>query len=137
MFATIPKQIFWSSVWVNQPMHVRLAWISLLIFADQKGIVYGTVDALALTFGLSPEQMQDALNRFMQPDPNSSTPDADGRRIIQLGPNTYKIVNYENYRRLASKDHKRAYMAEYMRQKRQAQKNITNIQKTQSQGGAQ
>jgi hypothetical protein len=69
------------------------------------------------------EIVQRALEVLAQPDPDSRTPDEDGRRITLLDPARnwgWRIVNYEKYRAIRDEDGRREYQARWIREKRTA-----------------
>jgi hypothetical protein len=82
----------------------RWAWVSLLLQADQAGMVYGTVTALARAANMPPEQMAAAMDVFQAPDLNSTSDEDDGRRVLNVAPNTWLLVNYEKYRNMRDPD---------------------------------
>jgi len=59
----------------------------------------------------------------MQPDPTSTSQAEEGRRIIRVDQNVYKIVNYEKYRDLRYKEERRAYQREWDREHRGSRRN--------------
>ena len=89
---------------MEEDVHVRWAWITLLTQSSRNGHVYGTVASLARIANLSIDQMQDALTKLSQEDRHSSSPDEDGRRIIALDGNSWFIVNYGRYRNMQDPD---------------------------------
>lgn len=103
-FAKVHSDLLVSSVW-EEELHVRVAWITLLVLADRDGLVFGSTKGLATQARLSHEQMLDALRVLSSPDEDSGSPEHDGRRIIPVeegGRRALQIVNYSKYRRLAS-----------------------------------
>ena len=88
-------------------IHVRWMWVVLLSQANRHGQVHGTVDALARLANLSPKQTREALDVLAAPDPNSTSPDHDGRRIESLGGNMWQIINYHKYRMMVDPDERR------------------------------
>jgi hypothetical protein len=130
VYAKIFESILRSSVWVNHPPHVRVAWIGLLLLARpgrlpdgrRVGIVQGTPLGLARALSLEPEQFEEALQVLMAPDPDSTSMEFDGRRVIQLKPNRWAIVNFCRYQRMRDEDHRRMQSRELMRELREARK---------------
>lgn len=97
MYAKIFDTVFDSSLFEEPPM-VRLVFFCMLVACRNiDGIVFGTVKALARRFNLKEEDFIVSLNRLKQPDPNSTSKEYDGARIIEVAPNTWKIVNYQRY----------------------------------------
>ena len=101
-FVKLFGSILDSSIW-NEPPHVKLVWITMLAMADKYGEVDASVPGLAKRAGVSREDCEDALHRFLSPDPDSRNTDHEGRRIevIQGG---WALLNHEYYRNLMSKE---------------------------------
>lgn len=81
-------------------------WRLFQLFLSEKdgvGEVHGTWDHFAFHCGWETEEdrgkakFEAAVGRLMDPDPESTSQDEDGRRVIQLGPNHYKLVNFAQY----------------------------------------
>lgn len=75
-------------------------WPIILSLADRRGEVDVTPQYISMLSGLSEKEVCACLERFCQPDPNSRTQDAKGRRLIPLDPDRqwgWKIVNYQKY----------------------------------------
>jgi len=83
---------------MDEKVHVRWAWASLLCMADWDGYVQGTPGALARMANLPDEQMSEALNVFLAPDENSTSGAEGGRRLLDMGGNKWLIVNFVKYR---------------------------------------
>lgn len=73
---------------------------------------------LATVFGEPEEVVAKAIAKLCEPDPNSTTPDEGGRRLIKEGQFEYFVVNYKKYRGLLSKERRRQYMASLMQERR-------------------
>ena len=106
MYVKLFETLLNSSI-MESDLHVRWVWIVLLLMADREGMVVATDIAISRRANLSLEETQEALHFLQQPDPNSTTPDLDGQRIITEGPNTWWLVNYLKYRELKDKDQQR------------------------------
>lgn len=119
MYVKIFKQILGSSL-MELDVTTRWVWITILASADDRGYVYGTTTALARIANVSQEQMERALIELSEPDPLSTSPDEDGRRITQVSPNVWKVVNFERYKDLERKEDQRAAWRE-RQQRRRAQ----------------
>ena len=108
-------------------VHVRWLWIVLLTKADQYGNVFGTVQALARIANLSVEDTQDALNRLGAPDPSSTSPDEEGRRLIPAGQNLWHVVNYLKYRQMRDPEREKETARERMRKLRKRRRDVTLV----------
>jgi hypothetical protein len=90
------SSIVTSSIWVEDDATLRV-WIALLAMADADGIVEGGVPGFASVARVTTDQMRAAVAKLSSPDPDSRTPDHEGRRIeaIEGG---WRILNYRAYR---------------------------------------
>ena len=112
LFSTITE----STVWF-EPDPVRILWITLLAMADRSGKVYGSVPGLAHRARISTEDCLTGINKFMEPDEHSRTPDNDGRRLEKIE-GGWRILNYGYYRQKRSKAERAQYQAEWIKSKR-------------------
>ncbi len=104
-FAKVFRQIFDSSI--AEDPYVRHMFMDLLILADPDGVVDMTAGAIASRTRLPKEDVVRWLEALEAPDPESRTPDEDGRRIVRLDPNRcwgWRIVNYRRYRENATRE---------------------------------
>lgn len=95
-----------SSLWA-QPSDVRVFWFSLLMMADPEGCVCGTLTGLALAANVPVETARRAMALFEGPDPESRTPDHDGRRVERV-PRGWRILNLETARQRARDEAEKA-----------------------------
>jgi hypothetical protein len=101
MYVKVFGSILRSSVWDTDPA-TRIAWLTMLVEADETGFVRGTTTALARLANLTEKQVQAALKIFTSPDPESATPDQDGRRIEPTDGGWF-LINYKKYREIRTK----------------------------------
>jgi len=99
-------------------LHVRWFFAIMLAKADSKGLCYGTPAALARIANVPQDKAEDALRHLQTPDPTSTSPDQEGRRVIPLGGNLWQIVNYQRYRDTRSDDERREYKRRWQKEKR-------------------
>lgn len=81
-------------------------WLIFLSLADKHGHVDMTPQFISAITGMPLEDLQRCIDRFVQPDPASRTPDEDGRRLVALDPSRpwgWRIVNHAKYREKARK----------------------------------
>lgn len=97
-FVKLYGSIITSSVWV-EPHHVFRVWITLLVLADKNGYVAGTVPGIASIARVTEAECEEALDRFLEPDKYSRTPEHEGRRI-ECAEGGWTIVNHGKYREL-------------------------------------
>jgi hypothetical protein len=113
LFTRVFSSILDSSLNVQSvPVSVRWLWITMLLIADddQTGVVDMPVERLAARAGLTVEQTREALDVLGAPDPDSSSDDEDGRRIVPLEPGRsrgWRLVNWEKYKAISTAEHQR------------------------------
>lgn len=105
-YTKLDAGILKSSVWVGTPSSHKLAWIALLAMKDVLGRVTCSVQGLAREAEITREEAQAALDSFMAPDPDSRTPDLEGRRIEKRD-GIYYILNHDKYRDQQDEDYQR------------------------------
>ena len=113
-YSKLFSSIVTSSVWCEDNATLRV-WIAMLAMCDASGFVAGAIPGFASLARVTREEMAHAIDRLASPDPDSRTPDFEGRRIeiVQGG---WQILNYAAYReRGQAKDGSRA---EYERNRR-------------------
>lgn len=102
LFSTITE----STLWVEQPHHVRIVWITMLAMSDRDGYVAASVPGLAARARVTVAEAEEALQVFLSPDRYSRTPDYEGRRIREsMG--GWELLNHAKYRRAQSEDSER------------------------------
>ena len=94
-FTKLHAVILDSSVW-QEPLHVRIVWITMLAMADANGIVSASVGGLAHRARVTREECLDALKRFLGPDQDSRD-GTTGERIEEVT-GGWLILNHSNYR---------------------------------------
>jgi len=93
----------------------------MLAMADKNGEVVATIPGLARVACVTIQEVENALEKFQSPDKYSRTPDDEGRRIEQ-NEDGWVLINYEKYRKMASKEDQKAKSAERVRKYRERQK---------------
>jgi hypothetical protein len=85
------------------PVHVRWCFVAMLAAAKADGRVRTpSVRTLAHLVNLTPEETESALAILEAPDPDSTTPDHEGRRVIREQ-GCWFVVNHKLYREHRSK----------------------------------
>lgn len=102
-FTKLVPEIVMSSIW-NESPEVRCVWITMLATKDEFGYVRGNIASLARTANVPVDTVIHALDVFQNPDPDSNTPDNDGRRI-QAVPGGWFVLNHALYRASGYKEH--------------------------------
>lgn len=96
------SDIITSSVW-NEDNKTRIVWITMLATANARGFVSGVPTSMAILARVEKEDFDKAIGILTSPDPESRTPDHDGRRIEKVE-GGWLILNYENHRNRISDD---------------------------------
>ncbi len=119
-YVKLSTSILDSSVWEQDPA-VRITWITLLAMADQDGMVRSTAGGIARNAIIDLDTVKRALATFESPDPDSRTPDHDGRRLAKV-PGGWLVLNYERYRDENNADERKERQRERQARYRQRQK---------------
>ena len=94
------NSIITSTIWTEDDK-TRIVWITMLAIADQNGEVQGSIPGLARLAGVSVQDAENAIEKFLSPDIYSRTPDNEGRRICKID-GGWELLNHAKYRRMAS-----------------------------------
>lgn len=107
-----------SSVWMEDDRTLRV-WFGFLALADQHGVVLGTPKRMAEILRVPYEDFEAAMEKFTSPDPESSSPENEGRRVAKID-GGWLVLNYVKYRaRAESGEGSRApYYREYRARKK-------------------
>jgi len=102
-FTKLDADIVKSTIWFEESDVLRI-WIYLLASADNQGLIFTTVPAMAAHNLMSVDRVREILEKFSNPDPDSRSQEHEGRRIeITRDPEyVIRLLNYELYR---SRDH--------------------------------
>ena len=129
-FAKLDNGITKSSIW-SEPYHVRVVWISFLAEKDETGFVAGSRSGMIRVCNVSPEEFDEAIRILSSPDPDSRTPDFEGRRI-DIVEGGWIVLNHEKYRLPESvkKEKHRQYMRDWRNKKEDVNsREFTNVHK--------
>lgn len=119
MYGKVFAQIFDGTL--HGHLEATAVFMAMIAIADQDGVVNLTFTALTSRTGWPAEFVRKGIEHLEQADPESRTPDEDGRRIVRLRDNTswgWRITNYAKYREIRDENSRRKYMREYMRNRR-------------------
>lgn len=110
-----------SSVW-DTPPPVTKVWVTMMAMADRDGKVHASIPGLAIRARVSRRIAEKALSLFLSPDPDSRTPDAQGRRIEAID-GGWRLLNHSKYREMDSVADRREKTAERVRRHREKKRN--------------
>lgn len=108
MYAKVFSQIFDSSI--ADDYELRHFFMDLLVLADSDGVVDMTPTAIAGRTRMPIEKVTEFLKRLEGPDPESRTPDDEGRRIVRLDDHRtwgWLILNYDTFRKIATEEQRK------------------------------
>ena len=135
MYGKIFKQIYKGTLAMVGPWQALVTFQQMIILADQDGVVDMTPDALSRETTIPLDIITKGLEALSQPDPESRTPDEEGRRIVLLSDSRswgWRIVNYDHYRKLQTDEERRAYHRRYYREKRSKSATKGNLNNSQT-----
>ncbi len=116
LFSTIVT----STVW-QEDSDTKVVWVTMLALADSEGRVDATVPGLANIARVSVANTRRAIQKFLNPDPDSRTKDFDGRRIEEI-PGGWRLLNHAKYRQKMNADERREYLRQKQAERRAKQK---------------
>lgn len=103
LFSSITR----SSVWLEDDQTLRV-WVTMLALADRHGFVGASVGGLAATARVPVEKTREALAKFLAPDPDSRSPEHEGRRI-EVADRGWTLLNYERFRDMRDEEARKEY----------------------------
>ena len=139
MYGKLFSQMYDGTLATKGPWEALVTFQQLIILADKRGIVDMTVEAIARRTTIPLQFIQKGIAALLEPDPESRSPDEEGRRITRLSDSRewgWQIVNYDHYRKIRSAEERREYLKKYQRDRR-AKVKAVNQNVNMSTGGAQ
>lgn len=130
MYAKIFRQIYDSTL--ANDWQTLITFQQFLILADYHGTVDITPEAISRITNIPLEIIKIGIEKLEAPDIQSRSEKEEGRRIIRLSESRdwgWDIVNFEHYKNLRDEEHRREYMREYMKNKRNKDVNSKSLQK--------
>lgn len=116
MYVKVFGSILDSSVW-HESLTTKVLWLTMLVMADEDGVVGASVGGLAKRAGITREECEQGLAVFLAPDPDSRSRAFDGRRIEKVD-GGWLVLNHGAYREIRTKRQRR----EAARQQRHREK---------------
>lgn len=102
MYNKLFTKILDSSIWL-EPTHTRLVWLTLIAAMDEDGFAqFASVANLAHRARLTESETQEAIECLSSPDPNSSDPEWEGRRIERV-PGGWMVLNSAKYKEIVTR----------------------------------
>jgi hypothetical protein len=130
MYSKLFTKILDSSIWL-EPSSTRIVWLTMLAVMDQDGMCqFASVVNLARRAIVTTEEATAALKVLESPDPHSSDPDNDGRRVERV-PGGWIVLNAPKYRAIVSANESRRLAKERAQRYRdKKKKNVTKRDET-------
>jgi len=118
MYNKLFTKILDSSIWL-QPTGTRIVWLTFIAVMDESGFVqFASVANVAHRAIVSVEEAQEAIRCLESPDPESSDPEHDGRRVERV-PGGWIVLNAEKHRDLVTRAVAREQTASRVRKHRE------------------
>ena len=118
-YAKIHDQILDSTL--AEDYQTRHLFMDLCVIANQHGIVDKTAAAIARRLNMPLDLVIEGIQKLSLPDPESRSPDEDGRRLVPVDPERswgWRVVNYPLYRDKMSDEERRIVQRDMKRQQR-------------------
>ncbi len=128
MYGKIFEEIFDSTI-VAHGSNVVYVFMSMIVLSDKEGYLRITAPALAARIVMHLPDVESAIKILEKPDPNSNTPDFDGRRIVSISEITngqerrgWVVVNKDKFREIGSLEDRKDQNKEAKRRQRMKDK---------------
>ena len=103
MYNKLFTKILDSSIWM-EPLATRIVWVTLIAAMDEDGFVaFASPSNVAHRARVTDDEAREAIATLEGPDPNSSNPDNEGRRIERV-PGGWIVINAPIYRDLVTRE---------------------------------
>lgn len=106
-YTPIFRDLLDSSLWASAAPAIRCVWIAFLLDADPEGCIPTSVPGLARRANVTVEEARAAIALLEAPDPDSRTPDFEGRRVAKV-PGGWQVLNFVAKRELAKHEAEKA-----------------------------
>lgn len=125
MYNKLFTKILDSSIWLESSP-TRIVWLTFLAVMDEKGFApFAALGNVANRAMVTLEEAKTALGILEAPDPESSDPENEGRRLERV-PGGWMVLNAQKHRDLLTRAIKQAQTAERVRRFRQRMKRDSN-----------
>jgi len=95
-FTKLDSCILDSSVWFES-VYTRVVWVAFLAKADANGFVAASYQGMQHASNVPADEFGKAVKVLESPDPDSRSPEHDGRRIEKVE-GGWVVLNYRKYR---------------------------------------
>jgi len=107
-----------------------LVFTNLLAHCDSEGYVDKHWRAISEETGISEDRVRVAISALESPDPESRSPDREGRRITRIDDHRawgWQVTNYVKYREIKNLEDRREQNREAQRRWRDKQKKVSSV----------
>ena len=126
MYNKLFTKILDSSIWLTSTP-TRIVWMTFLAAMDEKGFArFAAVGNLAHRARVTLDEARTALDTLEGPDPESSDPENEGRRIERV-PGGWVVLNAGKHRELITRAIQQAQTAERVRRYRALKRTVTHL----------
>ena len=101
MYVKIFQDILDSSIW-DEDLATRIVWITMLIMADERGVVRASTSGIRRRAGVTRDQMAQAMKVLIGPDLDSKDQTYGGRRVERID-DGWLVLNYMKYREIRTR----------------------------------
>lgn len=131
MYNKLFAKILDSSIWL-EPTSTRIVWLTFIAVMDESGFAqFASVANVAHRAIVSLDEAQAAITVLENPDPNSSDPENEGKRIERV-PGGWMVLNAEKHRDLVTRAVIKEQTRERVRRFRERLKRNSNADVTTS-----
>lgn len=117
MYNKLFTKIVDSSIWM-EPDHVRLVWLMFIALMDEDGFVnLASAKNVAHRAVMELDKAVEAIRVLESPDPESSNPANEGRRLTRV-PGGWIVNNAQEYRDIVKREHQKELSRERVRRHR-------------------
>lgn len=106
-YTPIFRDLLDSSLWATATPAARCVWITFLLDADPEGCIPTSVPGLARRANVTVDEARAAIAMLEAPDPDSRTPDHEGRRVAKIA-GGWQVLNFVAKRELAKQEAEKA-----------------------------
>ncbi len=101
MYVKIFQDILDSSIW-DEDLATRIVWLTMLIMADEQGVVRASISGIRRRAGVTSHEIQSAISTLTGPDIDSKDQSYAGRRVERID-GGWVVLNYKKYREIRTK----------------------------------
>jgi hypothetical protein len=124
-YTILKSSIIYSTIW-DEDAETCKVWVTMLAMRNKDGEIFSSMPGLAHAARIGLERTVAAVQKFLSPDPLSTTREFEGRRIVEIQ-GGWRLLNHEKVKEEAAAANKAAYMQSYMAEKRAHEKTARTL----------